>query len=327
MLARRLLALALAIALVGAAVVARSKLDNGGTTADVADSGDLRLGCISELANVCAAVAAALPAVSVTTEAAGRTIDRLADRSRSVDLDGWLTFSPLPDAAGDERGEQVFERSTPLGRSELGIAVRGDRQAVLAAKCPGLVWKCVGDLANRPWSQIGGRAEWGNVKPGFDDPTVSARGLLVFTAAVVSWFGNPDLGKRELSDNGFRSWLRNVRDANPTDTGALDSSLVRMITQPGSLDLVGTSEADWAALGSRADFPLVAANTGPVGSLSVVLATTFGKNATKLENAVRNELVKQLTAAGWTPTGASNAISDVDGTTVNAIRNLWREQS
>ena len=98
-----------------------------------------------------------------------------------------------------------------------------DRLDAITASCEdgALTWKCVGDVAGKPWSTIGGEDTWGAVKPGFADPLTDGIGALVLAQGAVSFFGTTDLSSDQFNEDDFQRWIRQLATAvpqNPTFT-------------------------------------------------------------------------------------------------------------
>ena len=132
------------------------------TTAAASASGAVI--CITELAAACAAIGEAHPELSVTVEPAGTTLDRLAVLADGAEVPVWLTVAPFPamvDSLRDAAG------LTPLGGTGDVIAATplvvatpaGGRAGVLATGCAGApLWRCLGEHAGEPWTELGGEA-------------------------------------------------------------------------------------------------------------------------------------------------------------------------
>ena len=125
----------------------------------------------------------------MTIEDAGATLDRLAALEDPDEAPLWLTIEPYPAMVDSIRGsagtEPLAFTATTLGASQLGVALPSDEQlGVLATVCgtdPRL-WRCIGDHAGASWSEVGGDASWGTVRPAFGDVDASALGLALVCA-------------------------------------------------------------------------------------------------------------------------------------------------
>lgn len=248
---KRVLALVVALVLIGGAFGVRAVLDGDGTSS--ADDGPpdrpLSLLCAGEL-GVCDAIANSDLGIDVTVAPAGVSTDELSSSDpRTLGYDGWLTFGREAEIVRDtrERGglpPTVGRPSDPIGRSPLILAVWKDRAAVLDADCAGkqLDWKCVGDVAGAPWASIGGDAAWGTVKPGHANPNVDGIGLHVIGQAATQFFGRTDLSRDDYDDDAFLDWFGRLERSIRFDPG---SPFERMLVGgPAIYDVVGTTEAE-----------------------------------------------------------------------------------
>ncbi len=337
MLAKRLAALVVAIALVAGALWLRSRIDGdsatagpGGTTT-VPGSGPAssttNLVCITELAEVCRAAAAAAngSATSITVEAAGTTIDRLAAAEDPGEV-AWLTLAPLPQLVDDLRSRAglvpLFVDSVPIASSKLVLVGRTPQMGVLAAHCGGAVtWTCLGDAAGRPWSDIGGQAAWGAVQPAHEAPASSATGLLSFANAVVGFFGRADLASADLESDAFTDWVRRLERSIPSFGGPQGTPFEQFLLLP-QINVVATTEAEVNASAGARRSELTVAYPAPMAQADVVLATSAG---TDLPDGVVDELATASTAAGWeSPSAASPGGLPSPGL-LQALRQLWSE--
>ena len=219
-MAARVLAVLAAVAMVAGALVARSRIDES----DERTSTTLRLVCSTELEAVCDALAEDKDSkVETTVEPAATTADTLTKLAlgKQPSLDGWLVTAPWPAIVEDTRERQatssLLTAGPVLGRSPVVLAVRAERNPVLAAHCGGKPgWKCLGEAAGRPWAELpGGRAEWQRIKPGHP-PASTAAGLTVLGGAAVEFFdGRTDLSSTDLMEDSFQTWLDAIERAVP----------------------------------------------------------------------------------------------------------------
>jgi hypothetical protein len=206
---RTIVALLVAIALVVAASLVRSNVidddDDGG-----ARDGPRLLLCATELEAACRVIASDDPAVRVTVEAAGTSLDRLSQAAddAAAGVDGWLTFSPFPEILAARRDARqlppLFESvGDPLATSPLVFVVKGDRLPVLERECEPLDWPCLASLAGEAWSAIGGSDRWGNVQLAHANPTTSAVGLLAIGHAAAQILAESDTALADISSTDF----------------------------------------------------------------------------------------------------------------------------
>ena len=67
--------------------------------------------------------------------------------------------------------------------------------------------------AGAPWSELGGEASWGTVRPAFGDVDDSALGLASFASSVAGYFGDADISRsRWEADPAFIPWLDGLAD-------------------------------------------------------------------------------------------------------------------
>ena len=256
----------------------------------------LRLVCATELGPVCERLGDDDGSrLDLTVEAAGTTADRLARVQSEPGLDGWLVSAPWPEMVDGVRRARALPplfgpAEAPLARSPLVLVVWNDRGAVLARRCEGgqVGWSCLGDAAGTPggWAAIGGRPEWGPVKPGHGDPATDDVGLLVLGQAVAAFLGRADLSTADLEDGRFERWFAALeRAVPPSPTSPLGTMLV---TGPAAYDAVGTTEAEARPLLDRAvrGPEVTLLYPSPMATADVVLATPEGPLGRRLRRLV-----------------------------------------
>ena len=339
---RRVLAVVAAAAMIAGSLAIRSALDRDRSEAAQV----LRLACASELEAVCRRVAEDDDRVALTVEPAGATADRLASADADPGLDGWLAPAPWPDIVDGRRRSRALpplfagERPT-LARSALVLVAWRDRAAALGPRCPppgGFGWRCLGEAAGIAggWAAVGGRPEWGPVKPGHASPDTDGIGLLVLGQAVVSWFGRADLSTADLDDEAFARWFAGLERAVPA-TAAASPLQNMLVVGPAAFDAVGTTEAEATPLVSRSARrdALNLLYPSPMATADVVLATVErSPAATSLRRVVQgNEARAAFETAGWrVGTGArpdAPALPPTSGLPspglLDALRDRWRE--
>lgn len=348
----RLLALAGATALVLAALVVRSRLDDGERGGGT-DRASTSIRCAPELAEPCTRLARDAD-FAVEIESAGMTADLLATVPDAdvdnLELDAWVVPQPWPaivDAARGRAGlEPLFgEPSAPVARSPLVLAMFADRAGALAGSCSGgeVGWKCLGDAAGRPWADVGGKADWGAVEVAIPDPEASATGLAVLGQAVAEYFGRTDLSREDFElDDGFLSWFgrlagdgKEVARVEATGLTPLDEMLGQ---GPSSFAATGTSAAEACPKTERAAAGRRPAllYPPPVATLDVVVAPRRGADAERVGRAFTDE--EGLSAlrdagfvAGKAPSpacGAPEPPADSglpDAGALVALQQLWEE--
>jgi hypothetical protein len=316
--AKRLLALFVAAALIGAALVIPGLLDGSDGNGGGGGSDEpLSLLCSEEL-GVCDALAQAHPDIDVTVAPAGTSADELATGDlRSLGYDGWLTFGREAEIARDARERAGLPRTlgrptVPIARSPLVLAVWKDRGDVLASRCAGEPdWRCIGDVAGASWASIGGESAWGTVKPGHADPALDGDGLLVIGQAATDFFGRSDLSRDDYTDDAFLDWFGRLERSIRFDPG---SAFERMLVGgPAIYDVVGTTEAEAAPLladasaDRRAQLRLL--YPSPVASADVVYVPITGApGAADLGDVLTGDDGRgALAEAGWRVDGEPRA--------------------
>jgi hypothetical protein len=314
---RRLGAAVIAVLMVVLALWIRGRIDDDDGGGGSGDGSALRLGCASELADVCSDLSSDLGDINVVSGGAEGTVMALSDPTdTSVDIDAWLVPSPWPQIADIERRgnglDPLFDDSLPtIARSPLVMVARADRNGVLATtpECGGEVsWKCAGDLAGRPWDSIGGQSQWGSVRPAHPDPG-SAVGRLVLSQATSSFLDTTDYSRADLEGDEYVDWLTNLENAIRTFPSG--SPTLEMLQQP-TFDLVGTTEAEAgptlarAARDRREQFTLLYPD--PMVTADVVLAPLPGGDRDAVrELAASPELEQALARHGWRVPGEPSA--------------------
>ncbi len=317
---RRLLALAGAAALVVGALWIHGDLDSESGGSDHG-GGTPRLLCASELGSACDTLERSGD-VDVVVEPAGTSASRLAtladDRAGEPGFDGWLTLAPEADIVRDSRSRAqlaplVGPPAGPIARSPLLLAVWNDRATVLRKQCGGEIgWKCLGDVAGKAWSSIGGKDEWGDVKPGHESPETTATGLDVIGQAAAGYFGRTDLSTDDYDDGAFLDWFTNLENAVRPGAGA--TAFEQMLAAGrAAFDVVATTQAQAGPLLARAsadrrnDVDLL--YPAPVATADVVFAPVVGSGlAGDAQDVVVGDTGREaLAAAGWRVDGEARA--------------------
>jgi hypothetical protein len=299
---RRVLAAVAAAAMIAGGLFVRSALDNRKQ-----EKGRVyALVCAEDLAPACDAVSRAYPGrVDVTVEPAGVTADRLARLEGDPGLDGWLVTAPwreIVDGARRSRGQvPIFGDAPPtVVRSPLVLVAWKERAQALAARCTPLSWKCLGEAAGTPggWAAVGGKTEWGPVKPGHADASTDDQGLLVLGQAAADYFGRTDLSTVDLDDDGFQRWLAGLEQAVPPSARSPLSAMLQF--GPAAFDAVGTTRAEAKVIehAARKD-ELAVLYPAPMASADVVLTTAPGDRGDRLRDTAAGAARKALLDAGW----------------------------
>jgi hypothetical protein len=309
--------------------------------------------CVKELEPVCESLRANDNNLTVVTEDAGRTLATLtsADFNPSATkVDGWLAPSTYVDQVNDIRSrgglEPVFDPpGRVVARSPVVAVMWSDRVAALTAKCGGQVtWKCVGDQAGARWSDIGGNAEWGDVRPVVPAVATSATGLLDVAGAAGSFFGNSSYATNDFTDPTFQEWLQRLADATTGVSLSKPTPLDQMLfAGPSSLDLAGSIEASAApaVTTSRDKDRLTILYPSPVVSADIVLAPSRGAEpGGRLKDVIESDDAARILAQnGWRVNGqplaaglsTTTSLPDANGLPVagvmEALTTRWRDAS
>jgi hypothetical protein len=318
--AKRLLAIVVAVALVGGAVLIRGAIDDGGGDGSSSGDGNQRLLCSTEVAAACDELSRET-GIEVDVAPAGDTVAQLSTLTdgdaASLGYDGWLTLERdaaiVRDARSRAQLSPVLETpSDPIGRSPLVLAAWKERAAVLAPTCGGtLTWKCLGDVAGTRWSSLGGEPGWGDVKPGHADPQTTAEGLAIIGQAASQYFGRVDLSLDDYDDDAFLEWFTQLERAVPAGIAG-EAPFERMLTAgPAAFDVVATTEAEAGPLLAGAARDRRDAVTllypAPVATADVVYAPIAGGDSDVADTVTGDDGRAALAHAGFRVDGEDRA--------------------
>jgi hypothetical protein len=275
-MAKRLLALVAAAAMVVGAVVYRSSRDS---TASTAPPIAAEVVCASELGPVCDSLPGA------TVEPAAVTADRLLPARTAAEsgVAAWLAPGPwaaMVDAGRSSAPKLFTGRSEALAHTSLVAVVRKGQAPSTCGAGPAS-WKCIGDAAQNQGFRIGA------------DPARSAIGLLVRAAALTGFIGSTQFGSNDI-EGPPGDWLANL-DARLAAAPSLGAgSLADFLLKPGSASVFLSAGA--AAAGAPpAGFDVV--TPVPAASIEAVLARTGGNRG----NVSVAEVTSALGRAKWEP--------------------------
>ena len=363
---RRAIAIVAAALMIGGAVAIRSTVfegddgNGGGDGRNGGGSRPARLACVTELEEACRDIADRSGGeIEVTIETAGETADRLtaAQTANDAGIDGWLTLSPWPAIVEDARARAnatslLGSPSVPIARSPIVLAVRADRAAALAPRCPErtLGWTCLGDAAGKAWTDVGGEETWGTVKLAHEDATGSASGALVVGQAVGHFLATPDVPVTGISridwesSDAFASWFQRLERAVPRngyDPPAGSPFAQFLQGRFVEYDAVAALEAEVAPALARASGlgdSVTVVYPDPVGTADVVFAPIADEDAEDLVDRVTGaDARRALAAAGWRVDGEdpapgvphAPAMPDGNGLpsagAIDALRSVWEE--
>lgn len=336
---KRLGAVVLAIALVAVAFVVRgaggdetlsgatSTNDSGAPTTTAPAVADRAVVCIPELEAVCAAIADAEPGRDVQVEPVWTTFEFFVAAPAIDDLPLWITVAPFPAMVDAQRS---FAGEDPLGltvaqvaASPLAVAFRDEpRSSALAAECAEQdVWACIGDLAGAPWTEAGGEASWGTVRPSFGDVTTSATALVSFSAAAAGYFGSTTFSRSDWeADPGFSSWVRRLARTVPAADLSSPTPLAQIATGRANVDIAATTDAELAALGAGADRFAVQYPASATTLDAVIAAPDGGDTVDELVTTAQSALID----AEWAAPPSTPAAAPSASTTL-ALVQLWKD--
>lgn len=128
-----------------------------------------------------------------------------------------------------------------LASTYLVWGIFQDRLDVLTTASPTIDWALFQQSAPKSWSDLGGSANWGFVKPAFPRPSQSLVGFAVMLSGSAAFHQKETLSDADLTNSAFQKWLQPVVDAVP--------SFATLGIQPGSvIGARGASVADFALL-------------------------------------------------------------------------------
>ena len=323
---KRIGAVLLAVALVAGALLLRRNVIEGSdddtdstatTSAPSVPAGQIV--CASELEAACDAIAEAYPDREVLVEPAGVTLDRLASLDDGAEAPVWLTIEPFPAMVDELRAAAdatpLYASSEALGASPLGVATPDiEHSDALTTGCADLpLWRCLGEYAGEPWTELGGEPEWRTVRPSLGAVDREAVALASFADAVTDYLGDP-LSIANL-DDPTRISMRPLADTvDPSQVSG--SPLETMAVRPSLLDVAATTEAERSSLpGEQFDVKY----PDPTMWVEAVLAVPDGVS---VPNDVTDTATAALSDTGWTE--PSTAAQSVPGaSTMLALRDLW----
>lgn len=327
-MAKRILAVVLAIGLIAGAIALRAALDgddgaNGSDGPTTTRQGRrLEVWCLEDLRAPCEEALAG--DVSLTIGSMEDAMVRLAAADVDDDLpDAWVTFAPLPEMAKDAvaraggPADSIATSTAFVATTHLIVATRPDRAALLGAACvePAL-WRCLGEIAGTKWLDLGGPESFQAIKPAFGDPTRSATALMAWASAVGHYLGREAFSINDVNaDDAFTAWGRNLRAADPL--GGQGDPLAELVLSRVQRDVAGGTEAAFSQLNGLT-------RVGePYGRVDALLCGFAG---TTVPEAFQQRLLAALVAAGWSPADPTTAPASRPGfTTFVALQNTWKE--
>jgi hypothetical protein len=345
----RLLALIVAAAMVGGAILIRNAIDDdGGNRAD--NDGKPVLLCARELGSICEQLQK-IDDIEILEEDARATATALAalpdDQRRTLPYDGWVTFGHEVDlvraARNRSQASQVLDKpGDPAGRSPFVIGVARSREDTLRRECGGDVsFQCLGEVAGVPWTSIGGEQAWGAFKPGHVNPEDNSAGLAIIGRAAARFLGTDDPSLADFESDDFVEWFARLEREVKARVASGETPFQQLVNVgAATYDVVVTTEAEAgpllasAAPANRNRVHLL--YPAPVASIDVVFASVTGRS-TDLADILDDELPELLARAGYRVDGEDRADGVPDtpqlpersrlpsGGSLEALLNTWRE--
>ena len=278
---KRILALVVAVAMVGGAFAYRSSRD-GGDAGGGGDSTDEVAGgiyCAAELGPVCDAIPGAK--VQATTE----TFERLVTARSAADagVRVWVTAGPWADIVDEARTgrPQLFSKSRPLASTPLVSVLR---KGTLPSGCGATAsWKCLGDLAQEASAGLGG------------DPPTDVGHLFIRAAALGGFLDKTNYAINDLDESSAaESWILNVDSSLDRGKSFQAGSLSDYLATRGvGARVFFTTEVAVKAVGPLPDFDVFTPT--PAAIIGAFVAVADGGRADVDEDRIREALTK----AGW----------------------------
>jgi hypothetical protein len=302
---KRLLAAAVAVAMVAVSLYLRDRMDDeGGAASGGKGGGRTTVVCARDLAEACRALEADGDA-DVTIEDAGTTYERLVAGDDVADA--WLVLQPWPEMVdvgtrGSSGADRFVGGDPVLARSPLVLVTVVDRRGTEPCVEADAGWGCLGEAA-----RAGARIGW-------PDPASTASGRLALGAATVGFFGTSAVSTNDFAGE-FELWRADVLEA----AGPQPDPTRTLLVNPAAFQLGVTTEAAHALATREATERNVSRlrflYPEPVVTADVVLAAIDGSDLPEdLVAGARDALLER----GWRGPGGRGAPDDApplpDGT-------------
>lgn len=284
---KRLLAVLVAVGLIAAAFLYRTRDDDG--LAGPRDDGKPRIVvCSTELAEVCQALEDEAEPIQVRVEPAWLTFDRLSNEGE-VDLDVWIAAGQWSEMLDERRRrnqqQPIFEDAVALAGTPLAVAIYNDDLAKLpCASAP--TWACIGDAAAS------------GIRLGAPDPDSEASGIAVVAATTGGYVGEAEFASNDLD----ASQQARVTDLSRRLDAHVGTTLATMLTTPALLD----ARADLKAMidpvvATAASRDRVAVVVPDPEAIVSATAAGVGDRGDDVVQLLRGILERLLGEAGWGP--------------------------
>jgi hypothetical protein len=324
---KRLAAIVLAIGMVFGSVALRNSVENN-TQAQTATGGNssFRLTCAAELADICAELEETQPNLTVKTEEAGATADRLTLLPDETDpgFDAWLTVGPWAEIVQDNRsftenaGAILGKASKVLGSSPAQIVTSKSGEPALEAACGGAItWKCLGENPSLPQPQSIGMAS----------PNTGA-GLAVLTDATNSFFGTNSYSATDFDEAAFIGWFEQLTKKSRESNLGMQTVLERAVVATGTYTTVGalrseveslkTSSGKFSAIPTPKDAP-----AQPVTAQVQLVPATGVATQEALDQVDSDALTQLLKDSNWNTSDPDPNSNMPDAGVLQVLREMW----
>jgi len=329
---KRLGALILAVGMIFGSLALRNSMNtenpdsrkSGGDSAS--SDAKFRLTCAVELADVCNALAATQPNLTVKPEEAGITADRLTKLPDNANpgFDAWLTVGPWAEIVQDNRnftentGAILGTPSGVLGSSPAKLVTLKSGETALNTACGGTItWKCLGQNQSLPQPQ----------GIGMPSPNTGV-GLAVLADATNSFFGSNSYSASDFEDAAFIGWFDQLTKKSRESNLGGQTVLERAVVATGTYTTVGALSSEVASLptSTKKFNPLPAPKGAPAQPViaQVRLVPARGVNAKDALDQVNSEVLTNLLAKSNWDTAPQNPESNLpDPGVLQVLRDMW----
>lgn len=286
----RLLAAVIAIALIGAAVMYRTR-GEGGDGVGRRDGEPLTLVCTTELGEVCRSLEESDERIRLTVEPAWRTVERLLEEVPEAP-EAWLAAGPWPQLVDEERKRRnlnpLFDSTDALAASPLVAVIETQKLAQLpCATSP--TWSCLAGASV-------GNQQAPRLRLGMPTPATEAAGTLVVAAAVGSAVGEAEYARNDFEGLPPEALATGTTEAVAATARSGGNSAKLFFGSSGGafLDAWAATEAELApilAVSVRRDALTVVEPTP-----NAIVTATLGQSGDRLD---ANNVTDALRDAGW----------------------------